>query len=61
MSQSKKKSNLERLTKTKKESKKFFWIQKRKSKVKKARAHGGCLGTNRRRRTRLTAKGYGEQ
>ena len=30
-------------------------------KVKKERAHGGCLGTRRRRRTRLTAKCYGEQ
>jgi hypothetical protein len=28
--------------------------------VKLLRAHGGCLGTRRRRRTRLTAKSHGE-
>jgi len=28
--------------------------------VKVERAHGGCLGTKRRRRTRLPAKSYGE-
>ena len=31
-----------------------------KSKVKIVRAYGGCLGAKSRRRTRLTAKSFGE-
>ena len=43
------------LQQTKVESKKLFFLV-----VKLLRAHEGCLGTNRRRRTWYAAKSFGE-